>query len=27
MGMGYSSPKDYVSGAYVKIVKGKVHHC
>ncbi|MFA1543335.1 hypothetical protein [Actinomadura monticuli] len=25
--MGYSSPKDYVSGAYVKIVKGKVHHC
>ncbi|QKW33861.1 hypothetical protein HUT06_07300 [Actinomadura sp. NAK00032] len=25
--MGYSSPKDYVSGAYVKIVKGKVRHC
>ncbi|MFB4312184.1 hypothetical protein [Actinomadura sp. GTD37] len=25
--MGYSSPKDYVSGAYVKIVKGKVSRC
>ncbi|GAA1784822.1 hypothetical protein [Actinomadura chokoriensis] len=25
--MGYSSPKDYVSGAYVKIVKGRVTRC
>lgn len=25
--LGYSSPKDYVSGAYVRIVKGKVHRC
>ncbi|WP_141578463.1 hypothetical protein [Actinomadura sp. WMMA1423] len=25
--MGYSSPKDYVTAYYVKIIKGRVHRC
>lgn len=25
--MGYSSPKDWVTANYVKVIKGHVHHC
>ncbi|MES9537449.1 hypothetical protein AB0C21_25495 [Spirillospora sp. NPDC049024] len=25
--LGYSSPKNYVSGAYVRVIKGRVRHC